>query len=556
MKRALRHISLILFLTLGCGGTLTAQAQISAEQTQAIGNQLLESEDYTLAIQYFNKAIKAKPYLCEPYYLRGLAKMMLGDYAGAESDCSYALELNKYKREPLRIRGISRLQLGKDSLALADFLQGLEQAPQERTFLYLKGITESRLNLTDKSDETFALLQRLYPRFTPAYTARARNFLSKGKVKDAINELDKALAQDKYSAEPCMLRAMIEVTRENWPTAEKFLDRAIAILPRRDDLYVNRGVARAATKKKTAAITDFISALEINPDNITAANNLAILRSGKPDYKLSLVTMPIERQDLAFLTTTGRQPDTDPLHQHEGAPMFALTFTHPYDNLQPVVYPEQELDNINSLHRLPSSLYLSKTAAETPDAEQAVALFAFAETPVTAHKLEYTRLLGRAVAYAMLKNYDDALADLNILISAMPDLSVALMERAFIRVSQASASKPSGGTTDSAEILAAEAFYKDMLSHALEDIDAAVAAKPESAYTWYNRGLINGLLADYAGAIRDYSQAILLNDAMSEAYLNRGLLHLKLGEKDAARTDLSRAGELGASQAYTIIKNL
>ena len=50
-------------------------AQVDAEQVMRIGSNVLSMEDYMLAIQYFNQAIKAKPYLADPYFLRALAKL-------------------------------------------------------------------------------------------------------------------------------------------------------------------------------------------------------------------------------------------------------------------------------------------------------------------------------------------------------------------------------------------------------------------------------------------------------------------------------------------------
>jgi hypothetical protein len=44
------------------------QAQINTEQVVSIGRNALYFEDYILAIQYFNQAIKAKPFLAEPYF--------------------------------------------------------------------------------------------------------------------------------------------------------------------------------------------------------------------------------------------------------------------------------------------------------------------------------------------------------------------------------------------------------------------------------------------------------------------------------------------------------
>lgn len=45
-----------------------AKAQINAEQVLTIGRNVLAMDDYMLAIQYFNQAIKAKPYLADPYF--------------------------------------------------------------------------------------------------------------------------------------------------------------------------------------------------------------------------------------------------------------------------------------------------------------------------------------------------------------------------------------------------------------------------------------------------------------------------------------------------------
>jgi len=67
---------------------LSMQAQINTDHMMTIGRNALYFEDYVLSIQYFNQVIKAKPYLAEPYFFRGVAKLYLEDYAGAEDDCS------------------------------------------------------------------------------------------------------------------------------------------------------------------------------------------------------------------------------------------------------------------------------------------------------------------------------------------------------------------------------------------------------------------------------------------------------------------------------------
>ena len=52
----------------------------------------------------------------------------------------------------------------------------------------------------------------------------------------------------------------------------------------------------------------------------------------------------------------------------------------------------------------------------------------------------------------------------------------------------------------------------------------------------------------------DFGKAIELNPEFAEAYYNRGLTHIFLGQTKAGLADLSKAGELGLFKAYNIIK--
>ena len=71
-------------------------AQTNTERVMTIARNALYFEDYVLSIQYFNQVINAKPYLYEPYFFRGLAKINLDDYQGAESDCDAAIQRNPF----------------------------------------------------------------------------------------------------------------------------------------------------------------------------------------------------------------------------------------------------------------------------------------------------------------------------------------------------------------------------------------------------------------------------------------------------------------------------
>ena len=147
--------------------------QINAEQVLTIGKNVLSMDDYMLAIQYFNQAIKAKPYLADPYFFRALAKLNLEDYKGAELDCTEALKINKFKAEAYKLRGFARQNLGLDSLAVADYNEGLLHDPTDKYFLFYKGVALTSMKKEDEAMETMNQLLRLYPRFEEGLAARA-----------------------------------------------------------------------------------------------------------------------------------------------------------------------------------------------------------------------------------------------------------------------------------------------------------------------------------------------------------------------------------------------
>ena len=82
-----------------------AHAQLNTDRITAIGRNALYFDDYVLSIQYFNQVIKLKPYLSEPYLLRAIAKIQLGDYIGAEMDCNAAINRNPFQPGAYYTRG-------------------------------------------------------------------------------------------------------------------------------------------------------------------------------------------------------------------------------------------------------------------------------------------------------------------------------------------------------------------------------------------------------------------------------------------------------------------
>lgn len=275
--RSLKSLSSLLLLL--SVAALPVRAQVDAEQVTAIGRNVLSMEDYMLSIQYFNLAIKAKPYLAEPYYLRALAKLSLEDYEGAEADCTLAIERNKFITESYRVRGFARQYLGRDSLAVIDYDTGLAHNPQDRYFLFYKGVALTELNRYAEADSTLSVLLRLYPRMDEGLSAHARLNVLRGDTVAALADIARAIElSGSTTIQPFLLRADIEVKRRDWPAALADMDQALRLRPEEPEYYLNRAFIRYNNEDYFGAMADYNYTLELQPSNEAALFNRALLR--------------------------------------------------------------------------------------------------------------------------------------------------------------------------------------------------------------------------------------------------------------------------------------
>lgn len=269
-------------------GTLSARAQVNAEQVTQIGRNVLAMDDYMLSIQYFNLAIKAKPYLSDPYYYRAVAKLMLDDFKGAEEDCTLALERNKFKYEAYRVRGFARMRQSADSAAVADFDTGLQFAPEDKYFLYYKALAQSDAGKYAEADTTFRTLLRHYPRFDEGLAAHSRILLAKGDTTAALATADNALSMSRNQLFPYLVKADIEQARGHWEEAADALTEALRLEPKETSLYINRAFMRYNADDLFGAMSDYNYAIDLDPDNRAAIYNRALLRMQVQDLSNAL----------------------------------------------------------------------------------------------------------------------------------------------------------------------------------------------------------------------------------------------------------------------------
>lgn len=663
-----------------------ASAQVDAEQVMRIGSNVLSMEDYMLAIQYFNQAIKAKPYLADPYFLRALAKLNLEDYKGAEEDCSLCLDRNKFKAEAYKLRGFARQNMGCDSLAIIDYDAGLAYYPLDKWFLYYKAVAQTSAERYAGADSTFSRLLRAYPGFEDGYEARGRLNALRGDTVGALADIGRALEISRNMLNARLLRAEIESKRHRWDEALSDMDEAIKLRPQETSFYVNRAFLRYNNDDYFGAMSDYNYALQLEPDNTAALFNRALLRYEVKDldraaadfssvlkldptnfharFNRGLVNLdrkcfrdaiadfqtiskrypkfypafyaiaearqgmgdmrgamenvyhaeslirqyvknpernPLDRPTIAAAESNDRgtmqdedESEIDVMNRFnklvtvsassesrmsygdkikgqvqnrdvrvELEPAYALSFFAPKDALRSQSNYFRELDDLNGQRYISRQLYLTN-GAEGPSGEAEISrMFAFIDNITSSMESSGARpvdLLARAVGYLALKNYDAALSDLDAVLETNPEFTVALMARGAARMAKSKSEKASAAAASdspsSDEAILAARMAEAATASAIADFNAALRLNPRLIYAWFDKGNLYYEMDDFTSALQCFTEAVNISPDFGEAYFNRGLTYLRIGNKQQAFADLSKAGELGVLPSYNILKRM
>lgn len=149
----------------------------------------------------------------------------------------------------------------------------------------------------------------------------------------------------------------------------------------------------------------------------------------------------------------------------------------------------------------------------------------------------------RAIAHSVLRDFEAAISDFSDYIALDDKNPIAFWQRAVCQVEM-----DEFNTSEGQPIL--------NLHSAEADFSDALRLNNNNAYIYYNRGNLHANRKELSKAIDDYTLAIRCDNSLAEAYYNRGIARAKSGNKNAAIQDLSKAGELGLYDAYSVIKRL
>ncbi|MBQ5888791.1 MAG: tetratricopeptide repeat protein [Bacteroidaceae bacterium] len=174
---------------------------------------------------------------------------------------------------------------------------------------------------------------------------------------------------------------------------------------------------------------------------------------------------------------------------------------------------------------------------------------------VTDDECDASVRLERAIDYYLVQDVEAAMADIDKAVSLLGDDWAPYFIRAFVRFKQLELNRMNAAQEMQGVAPMQNSYLPDLDYRLVKsDLDRVIELQPSFAEAYFNRADVSAKLNDFKSAIVDYTTAISLNDRFAEAYYNRGLAKIYTGDAEGGAADLSKAGELGMYQAYSIIR--
>lgn len=514
------------------------------------------SQQFDKAVSDFNRFLAREPKVADGYLNRGASYLFLGDTLKALEDYTTAINLNRFDAEGYVRRSRIYIMQNDHDNALNDLNSAL---------------------LID-STNTFALFNRSLVRFN-----------SKD-INGALNDLDKVLLIDPGNSLALYNRALIRSQIGDYNNAIEDYDRVLNINPNNVLAYYNRAAVFIELGRYRDAMDDYSQAINLYPDFANAYMNRSYVKrllgqfnSSKVDYETAqqkvreyLATKDDTTRVSAFADTTKKFDSLLALDADFAKRDFnneLLQFRDVDIRLKPLFKFRVDIS--------PKEFLALERRFRDPNVDQFIAqlnapVSLSAKNNIDEDLLEIKELQNRrfdntnandlflmAVMESMNKRFNLSLELYTKAIENDPQESFYYINRGvlqsemidFISSIESNVQVLTLDNTGATRAKVRENTTKNYdYTAAIHDMKKAAQLYPEFPFIYYNLGNMYCLSGDLPESIRQYSKAIDLFPYLGEAYYNRGLVLIYLKDNEKGCLDISKAGELGVTEAYNVIK--
>ena len=554
------------------------------------------SGDYEKALADLQKAIDLRPGYIGLYFSRGVTYFLAQQFDNAVSD--FDKYIRKEPKDPSAYlnRGASYLFLQDTTKALEDYNKAISLDRFEPEGFIRRG----RLYAAEKkysdaiSDMDMAI--SLDTTNTFAYFNRAIMYYEQADYNAAMSDLNRVLKDEPGNALTLYNRSLISAQVGNFEDALEDMDRVIAINPGNVLAYYNRAAFFVQMERWRDALDDYDMAIGLYPDFAKAymnrsyvENRLGMKAASKKDYDTAQKKVSEYREknsgDAAgsFADTTkkyssllsldaefAKKDFDDEMLQHRDIdirlkPLFRFVLSNERDNVQYALknrYENALVDRFKANAAVPVVLASADTVKVLDLDGLAASIYSLPENSETEFLKALNDISGRQFNSALV-HYDNALSEnsgdkYQALYKAFYYMNRGVLRADMIDFISSIESNVQTLTMDDQGTTRAR--VKDQVSRtydysdAISDMQNALSIVGDIPYIYFDLANLQCLSSSFVDAIGNYTKAIGLYPYLGEAYYNRGLVLIYLKDKEKGCIDLSRAGELGVQDSYSVIK--
>ncbi|MCI2082151.1 MAG: tetratricopeptide repeat protein [Bacteroidales bacterium] len=546
---------------------------------------------YEEALEDLQEAVDLRPGYNDLYFSRGVTYFLSQQFDKAIGDFDMYLRHEPESTDAYLDRGASYLFLGDTIRAMQDYDKAVSidrfdaDCYVRRSRIYaLKGNDDAAI-----SDLNTAI--NLDSSYTLAHFNRALLLYGNKDVKGALADLNKVLKDDPGNALTLYNRALILAQMGDYENSLNDFDRVIYINPNNVLAYFNRASVFLDMGRWADAAEDYTRAIELYPDFAKAYMNRSYANSmmghkkeSESDYKTA--QKKVQAYMIRTRDSAGAALFADTNKQYNKLISFESDFSKKNFDNELLQYRDVDI-KLKPLYRITPGSNDNNALLISENLNYPRLNRFLSSLPVkmvfSANKVNYSintygNLLGsgslgegrdsktlftRAIFEAERKQfntsmvlYEQALrkdsSDAFIYINrgALQAEMIDFISSMGNNVPVISLSNSNSTHTRLQEQVSENYDY----TAALMDMKRAADMIPDFPYVYYNLGNLYTLSNNLPEAIDQYTHALKLYPYIPEAYYNRGLVLIYLKDKEKGCIDISKAGELGISDAYAVIK--
>lgn len=506
------------------------------------GSAYLFLKDTTSALKDYDKAIRLDRFDAEGYIRRGNVYAAQGRMDDALGDFSSAVHIDSTNTAAYFNRSLVYFELKDYNAAMADINRVLREEPGNAMTLYNRSILYAQMGDYASALEDMDRVININPGNVLAIFNRASFFTGMGRWQDALADYNKAIELYPDFAKAYMNRAYVEnmlgltrASKADYQTARQ----KVAEYHRKN---ASGEASYADTTRKYSSLVKFDANFSKKDFNDELLQHRDIDIRLKPLYKFRLAA---SGEDVTGVLS---QPYENPLIEH-------------FKSEVPVRMVVSNADSVSNpqFSRSLGSILSGDSSTGAGDSHLGESEIAFIKGIYDVQNSQFSSALqhfDEAVRLSSEENdprkdryerFYRAFYYMNrgVLRAEMIDF-IARMESSV----QTLTMDENGNTRARLSDKVARTYD---YSEAIADMEAAAEILPDIPYIYFNLGNLSCLSGQMVGALGNYDKAIGLYPNMGDAYYNRALVLIYLKDKEKGCIDLSRAGELGVKDAYSVI---